>query len=178
MADDPRRPGRMRLTAAPLGLLGAFALKVLGKNPDGFGDTVSPVVDVYDQYLQTTENRTIGAIGIGARTVSMTHTLPDRFCWRVLAIGVNFTLDAADIALTATVITSVTSPAVAGTIIEPCGTMVVNGATGTNRALGHLLPRPLLLLPGNSIITRVYLSANVTVALNVNSCLLVQPLEL
>jgi hypothetical protein len=171
---DNRNP----LHKAPLGLIGAFALKVLGRNPTEFGDVVTPVVDVYDQYLEVTESRVVGAMGIGVRTISGTHTPASRFSWRVLAIGVSLSLDAADVALTGTTITSMTSPAVAGTIVEPGGTLVVNGATGLFRSLGVWLPRPFFLSPGWSITQRVYLSANVTAATNVNFCMVVQPLEL
>jgi hypothetical protein len=171
VADNP-------LHKAPLGLLGAFALKVLGRNPDKFGEAVLPVVDVYDQYLDTTEARVVGTMAIGTRTISGAHVLPSRYAYRVLAIGVSFSLDAADVALTATTITSMTSPAVAGTVTEPQGTMVVNGATGLFRSLGLWLPRPFFLMPGWQIIQRVYLSANVTAATNVNFCMVVQPLEL
>lgn len=171
MADSP-------LHKSPLGLLGAFALKVLGQNPDKFGQTVGPVVDVYDQYLEPTEARVAASMAIGTRTISGTHTLPNRFAYRVLAIGVSMSLDAADAAITGTTITSMTSPAVAGTIVEPGGTLVVNGATGLFRSLGIWLPRPFLLTPGWSITQRVYMSANVTAATNVNFCMVVQPLEL
>lgn len=169
------------LQKAPLGLLGAFSLKTLGHNPANFSDAVVPTLDVYDQYLaeDIREIREELTIAIGTRTGSMSHTVPRGYAYRVLGMGCHFTLNVADIALTATVATSIQVPAaVAGIYVEPGGTMIITGATGLVRELGLWLPRPLFMPPGFSISMRVYLSANVTVATSLNSMLLAQRIEL
>src|SRR5262245_52030444 len=101
------------LQKGPLGLLGAFALKVLGQNPTAFGDTVVPVADVYDQYLATSELvmvRLQPTIAIGASSATATFPVPPGKVWRLIAASIGSTLNAADAAFTSQAQVALQSP--------------------------------------------------------------------
>lgn len=91
----------MQLQKGPLGLLGAFALKTIGRNPTQFGDTVQPVADVYDQYLAQSElgiATTNAAIGLN-NFQQLTIAVPAGKMWRLFGVSWQATLNAADIAI-------------------------------------------------------------------------------
>lgn len=77
------------LQQAPLGLLGLFGLKTLGKNPDLFGSEVVPVAEVSDLYgLQY-----LGYVGLTSAAIqnwgdTVTLVVPDGIVWRVHAAAV------------------------------------------------------------------------------------------
>lgn len=172
MADNP-------LQKAPLAVLSAFELKVLGHNPNELGSVVLPIADIFEHYLsdRVREQLAQPSIGIGARTSTTTFT-PTTQIWRLLNIGVNLTLDAADTALTGHIQTSITSPSASGSITQPVGAMTKGGATGLQLVAGFYLPRPLLVFPGMQIALRVTLSGNVTAATQVNYALFTHALDI
>jgi hypothetical protein len=136
------------LQKAPRGLLAAFGLKVLGKNPDVFADSVMGVADVYDQYLSESELKTTGAIAtLIAATTSISSTLlvPQGKCWRVLCDGIGFSINAADVALQFACTYAVIQPGV----VSPAQykSEVAIGTT-LGRSSGHYFPRPLFLPSG------------------------------
>lgn len=147
------------LQKAPSGILGAFLLKVLGKNPNQFGDVVTPTVEVFDHYLLQQELKNDN--GVGAGTITLTAgaqvvrgfaTVPNGKVWRVLASGVFCTVAAADVALGFNVGLYVRMP---GGAVTPFFTGQTNGAA-TSRTAGFYFPRPLTLPAGWAIAVDVF----------------------
>jgi len=90
-----------RLDKAPDGLLGTFDLKTLGRNPDKFGDTVEPGIDVAEFYLLRSRTcQSSGGAFASLGTATGTLIVPNAEIWRVNLIGVLNVRAAADIALT------------------------------------------------------------------------------
>jgi hypothetical protein len=91
----------MDLQKGPLGILGWFSLKVTGRNPPGFGDSVVPVVEVGDNYLATSELQLqIATTNLSLATFNgTTFTVPNGKCWRLIAASWAVGLNAADVAL-------------------------------------------------------------------------------
>lgn len=170
MAADRSRPAGgappPKLQKSPTGLLGAFSLKVGGLNPDIFGDTIVPTVDVYDQYLnqgeQQVRNVSIATV-VGQPFVNATLTVPNFKCWRVLAVGGFVSMNAADVALIAQIGIGVVSPA------NPVTSALIGAAyppqLGTSgRTVGFALRPPLFLTSGWQLSFGFTFSGNVTVA--------------
>lgn len=90
----------MRMQTSPLGLLGAFGLKVQGKAPDQFGESIAPSVEVIDFYALASQSikRTAQITAAGAVTDTITHVVPNDTIWRVFAVASGVNLNAADLA--------------------------------------------------------------------------------
>lgn len=169
----------MQLQKGPIGLLGAFALKVLGRNPTQFGDTITPTIDVFDHYLSSGELQRVGqtiTIGIGALTANADQTVPNGKVWRVLGIGAAFVINAADAGLAFASHFSVKSPG-GVTLTQIFSANSVGSSTG--RTVGFYAGRPLTL-PGGWAINFVHTAsgAGPTVATAVASGVLVQEFDL
>jgi putative lipoic acid-binding regulatory protein len=103
----------MQLQKSPIGLLGAFALKVLGRNPQQFGDQVVPVVDVYDQYLAIGELQILTGSGLATALAafnSVSFTVPNGKAWRLKAASLIGSLNAADAAVVSVQTIALQSP--------------------------------------------------------------------
>jgi len=89
------------LQKSPRALLAALELKVSGDNPTVFGDSVVPVIDVYDQYLIDRALMATGSTAITqpATSGSVVLTPPAGEAWRVRSIGAIVNVDAADVAI-------------------------------------------------------------------------------
>lgn len=169
----------MQLQKGPIGLLGAFALKVLGRNPPAFGDSVVPIVDVYDQYLNQGEQQVKSsavALNIGVPFLNVTFTVPTSKCWRVLGAGGFVSLNAADAALIAQVGIGILSPA------DPLNSALVFaqyppqlGANG--RTIGTSFRPPLFLTAGWQVSFGFTFSGNITAAGSATGTLLVQEFD-
>jgi hypothetical protein len=167
----------MRLQKAPSGLLGAFDLKVEGRNPDEFSDTVVPVVDVYDQYLALNSEVVPGSVLITnpATSNTVTHTVPQGQQWRLLAWGGDGVLAVADAALVIAWNTAVYGPGGIDTVmVQPHGNMTRGGDTNRAAAIGFVSPRPLLLPSGWAIAASVQLSAAPAVSFQFSFDLMIQ----
>lgn len=138
------------LQTAPASLLAALELKVSGKNPNAFSDTLQPVADVYDQYLTdrvgvATESTTVVAPAVTGNAAEAPVT---GVAWRVLAVyGFVVTAAGADAAI---------DKQVKIAIVDPGGVTVVIGRGESSLAFTQLdhglyLPRPFWLPHGFSI---------------------------
>jgi len=168
----------MDLQKGPLGILGWFALKVTGRNPPGFGDSVVPVVEVGDNYLATSElqiQRQAVALLIAVNTAA-SFTVPNGKVWRLIAAGSFGTNNAADNALVSVDQIALQSPS-SGVFSVP----IVFGAyqTGANGrgCAGNF--RPPIFLPSGWIVTwSRNQSAAVTVTANVQFGIVYQEFDL
>lgn len=156
----------MKLQKSPIGLLGAFALKVLGRAPDKFGDTVLPTVDVFDLYLAKSELKGVQTaafvINIGGSIVNSPDlVVPNGKVWRVLALSTFTTLNIADTAL----VFSSWFMAISPTVVTIALDSRVAVGYGTGRNAGYCPSFGPLVLPAGWILRAgVGSSAAVTVA--------------
>lgn len=168
------------LQKSPLGVLGAFALKVLGRNPDKFGDTVLPTADVYDQYLLQTElQMQIVSAGITVAAFSNASVLlvPPGKIWRVLSVGTQgATITGADLALVWAVIISAINPAGTQAVVTT-GVLVGSAPIGAVRGHGLYLPRPLVLPGGWGLRFQFSTSAAVANANSIQNVALYQEID-
>lgn len=169
----------MQLQKGPLGILGAFALKVLGRNPSQFGDSVTPIVDVYDQYLATSEliSNVVGGNLNLAATNTRTFTVPAGKAWRLMGCGIDMGFNGADIALKSIITVEVSSPnsGLPGTVLYSSGTDVGGAVART----GGVAFRPPIFLPsGWSINLKFSCSAAPTVAVPLFSTALYQEIDI
>jgi hypothetical protein len=169
----------MQLQKGPLGLLGAFALKVLGQNPPNFGDTVIPIADVYDQYLATSElqiQRAAMATALATFT-STSFTVPAGKVWRLIAASMAGANNAADAALVSTDLIGLLSPN--STVFS---VNIAQGALQTGaaviRGVAVTLRPPIFLPSGWSISFGRSQSAAVTVTANVQVGCMYQEFDL
>lgn len=157
-----------QLQKAAQGLLGWFSLKVNGRNPLLFGDTVLPVVESGDNYLLQGELATETVLGTNIPIGSsggaiMTITVPANKVYRVLSIGVDLGLAAADTAFLTDWWCGVNIGGISGFLFASL-TQLPNNPAANARIGAFYLPRPLLLPPGSIITAQQRTSANVTVA--------------
>lgn len=83
------------LQSSPLGLLGLFRLKVLGRNPDGFGEDVIPVVEVSDFYGAPLLEAVGVSTAVAAAGSATTIPVPQGEVWRVHGVGARLDMTAA-----------------------------------------------------------------------------------
>lgn len=158
----------MQLQKGASGLLGWLALKVTGRNPPLFGDSVVPTIEVGDNYLLAGEFLTetvTGTFTTGNQDSStMSFTVPNGKVYRVLSIGADLSLDAADKAFVASWAAFISLQGqgagyIAASLMDPVGNV--------GRAGALYLARPLLLPPAARmnvfVRTGTVLSANATV---------------
>lgn len=170
----------IRLTKAPIGILGTFDMKVEGRNPGFFGDVMTPVADLLDHYalLDCSQQVDQTVMAIGAKTVGATLTPPNGCTWRLIALSSDLTLAAADTAFTGNTIATLSTPGGFPGMALGYGALNKNGATGLLNSWGYYLPRPLLMPLGSTISFRTLMSANLTVAATVTHSALVQLVRL
>jgi len=168
----------VQLQKGPLGLLGAFALKVGGQNPTGFGDSVVPVAEVMDHYLATSELNSVVVNGLGGLVASVTRAfvVPAGKVWRVIGAGMQVGLNAADVALKSNITIGISSPngGLPGTIV--LGGTDQGGAVF--RSSGIVFRPPLFLPSGWSVQETFLTSAAMTVSVQVFGTLLYQEFDL
>lgn len=162
----------MNLQKASQGLLSWFNLKTTGQNPNVFGDSIVPIVDVGDNYLAQ------GELGIDTITqasglvsfLSMDFTVPNGKVWRVHAAGGDIGLNVADTALTSRGFVQVLAPD-AGVI----GCNLSNGpveAVGVSpREIGFFAARPIFLTPQWRVRVGFLFSGALTVSVNGHAAL-------
>lgn len=162
------------LQKAAHALLGAFNLKVLGQNPDRFGDTVTPVVDIYDQYLVNELLRVSTTVtiagGSGVTSLVGSPTVPQGFSWRVIAVGCLHNPAAGDVAISTWCAVGASQPNASSSPFFSAQTV---GAP-TNRIASSLLARPLFLPSGWRLDFSSYLSAGPASNLPMTGVALVQ----
>lgn len=156
------------LHKAPHGVLGAFDLKVLGQNPDKFGDTLIPTSDVLDFYLARNLDvfGPIGTITNPATSALAGEAVPQGECWRVFAVHAQAAVLNADAANVYTATINITPPSAAVLHVISTGVMVgpgIAGATNT-RYWSYELRKPLVLPPGWRVGVGVF--CNVTPAVS------------
>jgi hypothetical protein len=172
----------MQLQKAAQGLLGWFSLKTTGRNPPVFGESLLPVVEMGDNYLlqgELSAENVLGTnIGIGSSSGQITFQVPANKVYRVLAIGADLALAAADNAFTTDwyIFVNFAAPSsLTGYIFA--GAMQASAA-GNARIGAFYLPRPLLLPPSASIVVGFRSSANLTVAASNHGSLIRQSIDL
>jgi len=166
----------MQLQKSPIGILGAFALKVLGRNPQLFSEAVTPTVDVYDQYLATSElsvKATSANVNLATFNTSA-FVVPNGKCWRLMALGGSFGPNVADIAIHRRLTFSLTGPGNANAV------NIGGGADDTGAlasSYGFTLRPPIFLPPGWTVAVGLINSAAWTVAVPFNAAILVQEFD-
>ena len=157
----------MDLQKGPLGVLGWFALKVTGRNPPGFGDSVVPVVEVGDNYLATSELQIQRAAmaTLLATFTSQSFTVPNGKVWRLIAASMFGTNDAADAALTSVDTIALKSPN--STVFSVSIVHGANQTTANARGCAGTFRPPIFLPSGWGIAFSRSQSAAVTVSANV-----------
>jgi len=168
----------MDLQKAPSGILGWFGLKVGGRNPPGFSDFITPVVEVGDHYLATSElqiQRQAMALALAVGT-SVDFTVPQGKVWRVIAAGSFGTNNAADAGLTSVDNIQLKSPL---STVFSVPVAVGAAQTGTVTRGVSVVFRPPLMLPSGWIVSiGRSQSAAVTVTANVQVGLVYQEMDL
>lgn len=171
----------MQLQKSPIGLLGAFALKVLGRNPQAFGDTITPTVDVYDQYLAQGELKisTLSSNVNLATFNARSFTVPAGKAWRLIGLGGNYTPNAADVAVLGKLSGAITSPDSAPlafiTGSSGGGLAVAVGAAGVN--FGQAFRPPIFLPSGWSVAVTLVSATAWTVAAPFAAELMLQEID-
>lgn len=150
----------MKLQTAPSGLLGWFNQKVLGQNPDTFGNVVTPVVEIGDNYLlqgQLVSEQVVGTM-VATDTSSLAQfTVPAASIWRVLCVAGQVSIDPADVAKNFAWIAYLTLNGITAYL---AGGALAAGSAG--RVGAYFFPRPLLLPPGARI--TIYVTSSAAVA--------------
>jgi len=169
----------VQLQKAPLGLLGAFALKVLGRNPPQFSDVVVPTADVYDQYLATQELQQLTVAGNAnlAASNTRTFTVPNGKVWRLIGAGAQIGLNVADVALKSIITVNIQSPN-GGLPDGLIGSGVTDTGGAAFRAFGLALRPPIFLPSGWIVGLGLNTSAALTVAVPMQGTVLVQEIDL
>lgn len=168
----------MQLQKGPLGILGWFALKVTGRNPPGFSDSVVPVVEIGDNYLATSElqiQRVAVTVGIGVSSGNNAFVVPSGKIWRLIAAGVFGGTAAADAAFRSVISIALKSPN-SGVFEVPIAVSSYDGGNAT-RGLGYTARPPILLPSGWSISSSIFFSANLTVAANTQMGVVYQEID-
>lgn len=139
----------MRLHKAPLGLLGAFDLKALGRQPNEFAETLLPVTDVTDFYLQPNAVVRTAAAATGALGATLVNLTPaQNEVWRVKGVSIVVARAAADAALSLEFVLGLNRAGGGGiALFSPRFDPVP--ATDLTQARAFWLPRTLLLGPGD-----------------------------
>jgi len=168
----------VQLQKGPLGILGWFALKVTGRNPPVFSDSVVPVVEVGDNYLATSElqiQRQAVALLLAVNT-GATFVVPNGKVWRLIAAGSFGTNNAADNALV-----SVDQIALLSPLSTVFSVPIVLGPyqTGANgRGCAGTFRPPIFLPSGWTVSWSRNQSAAVTVTANVQVGIVYQEFDL
>lgn len=167
----------MQLQKGPIGLLGAFALKVLGRNPPQFGDSVTPTVEVMDQYLASGELdvQTTGNFDVAGTSNNAQLVVPTGKVWRVLCAGITVTTNAADIVDGYKVGIAVLPPAGSGSVVPLAYQYTPPapaGATLNGMRFGYYFPRPLFLPSGWGILYQCDTDRAITTQVRPNGFLL------
>lgn len=167
------------LQKSPLGLLGALALKTLGRNPDQFSSSVMPTMDVYDQYLATSELQMVvdtTNLTLTGETTK-TFTVPTGKVWRLIAAGGRTGLNAADVALIMAGVVNLQSPNGAPQR-TPIGVFLTPQLGQGLRAFGFNFRPPIFLPSGWKVLVDFDFSAAVTVAVPGIASIVVQEFDL
>jgi hypothetical protein len=168
----------MQLQKGPLGILGWFALKVTGRNPPGFGDSVIPVVEVGDNYLATSElqiQRQAVALLLAVNT-GATFVVPNGKIWRLIAAGAFGTNNAADNALVSVDQFALQSPL---STVFSVPIVMGNYQTGANgRGCAGTFRPPIFLPSGWTVAWSRNQSAAVTVTANIQVGIVYQEFDL
>jgi hypothetical protein len=167
----------VQLQKGPLALLGAFALKVGGRNPPAFGDTITPTIDVYDQYIATSELQVKNVVLATALSTfnQALMPVPAGKAWRVLAASFFGSLNAADVAL----LTGIAIGALAPGGASSCNlASAFQEAGATPRSLAFTLRPPLFLPSGWQLAFAMFTNTAITVTSNIQCNALVQELDL
>lgn len=180
VADSARPAGGLpppKLQKAPTGLLGAFALKVGGLNPDIFGDTVTPVVDVYDQYLAMGELQVKTNLTATQLVTSngFDFVVPNFKVWRVISGAWYGTLNAADVALKSVISVGVKSPN-SGPVANLFGTQESASGVGF-RAFGMTFRPPIFLTSGWALSLGMNTNTAITISSNFFATCLIQEFD-
>jgi hypothetical protein len=161
-------------------LLAAFDLKVLGQNPTLFSDTVSPTVDVYDQYLANQLQVVTGTddLAIGTRDAEVLLTVPIGYAYRINAVSIAIDVATADVAFTFNGYVAVRQTAGSVQTYLLNGAMDLAGTLGGGFSLFRVnttgLVRPFWLFPGWQLVGGVVSSANATAISTMRCSALVQ----
>lgn len=170
----------MDLQKGPLGILGWFALKVTGRNPPAFGDSVLPVVEVGDNYLATSELQLQTAqpnIGIGASSATSTFAVPQGKVWRVIGAGLVGGTNIADVAFTSLIAIYVKSPN-SGVISVPIASGAKDPGGQSLRQFGATFRPPIFLPSGWSLQVNITFNNVLTVAAGQNVGVMLQEFDL
>ena len=169
----------MRFSKSPFGLLGALDLKALGQNPETFGDTIAPVLELAPFYFPPVVRQFVQNIAgpITAGT-SVALTVPANEAWLVYLAGGTIPLLTADAITDAggLYIAYQANPSAAaiqlGTgPIYPTGVAV--NAWAAQVAVSF--PRPWIMPPGSSLLLRNSARINVAAPAPVQCNALVYP---
>lgn len=168
------------LQKACIALAGALDLKVGGRNPDKFGDTVLPTVEVFDQYLAGEELQRASTaafnLAIAATNAAANLSVPPGKAWRVLGAGLASNVNVADAALLFDCVISVNQPGLTPPVVIFAQTM--NGST-LSRLGGLYFARPLFLPAGWALVFQIFArGAAPTVAISNVGSALVQEFDL
>lgn len=141
----------MKLTAAPIGLTGAFELKVTGDNPDQFNRELQPTVHVDDYYglraLQ--ELNTTGNLALNQDQLEL--VVPNGYIYRVHAVALRISNNATD-RLAGLLGVKLNAQAVIAAFASDNDGIDVAAAASGNWCLATWLNTPLLLPPGASVV--------------------------
>lgn len=168
----------MDLQKGPLGILGWFALKVTGRNPTGFGDSVVPVAEVGDHYLATSELQEVNVVmpTLLQTTNGASLTVPNGKVWRVIAVSMAGALNAADAALLSQQNIGFQSP---NGSPKSCLVVSTTPYAFTNQRGAAATMRPPVLLPsGWKIVYALNTSAAITVTSNIQCDAMIQEFDL
>lgn len=150
------------LHKAGRGILGTLEQKVLGQNPDAFGQELVPQFDARDHYL-TDLLAPIGPAGTitnPATSALAGQVVPQGEIWELVSVHAEATVLAADAANTYWATINITPPSAVVLQVVANGVMLnMAGAAAGTRYFPFYLPRRLLLMPGWRVGVGVFASA-------------------
>jgi hypothetical protein len=150
----------------------------MGRNPPAFLDSVTPVVDVYDQYLAAGELRTLfdNTAPPLAGSFTRTFTVPTGKCWRVLGAGGFVVLNAADVALIAIGAVGIVAPNTPASAATVFAQYPPQNGVGS-RVIGCSFRPPIFLPPGFAVTVTFGFSGAITIAGNAQAQILFQEFD-
>jgi hypothetical protein len=136
----------------PAGFLQLLDSQVEGKTPRAVSDTIAPTLELRD-HLEAVLIQGNGVADASITTINQSITLevPQNETWKLLSVGVNGTLALVGQTIQMSVLLGLRN----GTVVVAGFPAQTSTVAGELYRYGQLVPQPILLVPGTTIIARI-----------------------